>query len=1448
MATQSQTTFSLDDENITFFRLASILIDVGTNVLRNVLHTEHPEKTFTQALLNNQAHLTSLHRKKILNDQQKNMLFPVSGAADSSTFDISLLFILLRNICPNKVPKPPSGWKGLPANNDFSVGADILRLKEIRNVVVAHAFNTKISLYQYNTEVTKLKSVMHRLCKLVSNDFVLSTTTNIKKIEDHPLDCQAYLKVSNAVPCWYLELKTSMVNDKKDISNNLQEILESLKAVLQAVNTPSYLSVLLTALKDAEKVQLNNEEKLDKLMKLAYLNSEYVPRLRLNLQKWTKRLGKDIIVGRFLPKLLEGGVLNREDMRLVEAEDGQGEQVNRMFFIMTSKNDECVLKFCRCLRELHPILADLVETVTDEGHTTEEIIKSIENENIRLILDANFEEDTKSTTSAEILHATVAKKLESCQIEFERLKCMVPEVFKGSKYEKKDEVYVFTGLVRKEKDEDTYEMPGINVTQKPRLQDISVKMLHEILADRLKHTGIDPGKLLEVLTEEDINGEVFLQLQTDVMLTFFKKHFKVTLGIQTILTKIQRELSEENMRYDGEDTSTKWQETFRKFAQPASDTDVYKKGGVLTSSVSGSYNLIDPVHRFMATPKSFSVNQEQWLSKEMVKFAAACLNSRTNGTIHFGVEMSDEGDECRGEIKGIRVSNVDNVRKEFSFSLEKCFNKEQFGIVRKCTGNPQFIPVVEEDLKKMLFVVEVDVEPMSIYTKTELFAIMFPPYGPCKRSVFAYDSSLIKLTELDSDMEIQLLEETKELAETRKQREERAVQYTNSEYDLGFHLRRLVTKGNKYISDELFPVLFVGPLAKNMDMKFLEKNLDFVVDILGSLKAVFHFDGGDQLFHFVESKDGCSCFVLEPQNFDRRNIDDVRENLASGSKMPWIFCNGYKDADSPVLKIGEWNQERREGVQEAIRLLSHEIIPDGRAVIIFLLFEKTDDRETGDPMLEAAEEIFLKFKNQWIVVAENPGVAEKWKISLCKRKKVPKNVIAERFIIGLQWGNFNEIMKTVIKERKLETCYLPASFGECTMTAKDKIDKELDDLEILSCRQFVEEKSSMSADDLNTRKEDVEEEFYRGALVSWWNFLFEDQVVERWIFPKLLDNIRSKLKPKDFDEDQLVQTEILKHHAGAGGSTLARHVLWHFSQIRSDAADPKYRCCVIKKITKQTASQIEKFRRFKDEKANRLVIALLDNESDEKISDLLQKLHYLANKSENAGGLFCLLLIVKRASISVEKKASSSSDIVLTHQLSEEEIAWFDKKTKSLENYERHYDSGKIKLENLIAFNLMKQQFKKSYIKDIATRFYEDIHDDTEKCFLKCLAFINSYDMLFQPVPSSVFDHMMTALPAGHIPLEQLIRSPTPIGLTVPSRKKFLPCKEEFTWNVTASKALQTLLIKKSPEGQGYATGGLSIISQALAKELLDRIMISSEQSLYDVAMEVLKVVEQARM
>lgn len=140
MASAGVPTFPSTKETANYALLCRLLVDVGSQALRDTLDSIHPPVGPHTVLARHPEHaiLQSLKKEGVLNLTQWEKLYPtIPSSVSSADFDITLLMVLLRNIC-GLVP-PNTGWDSLPPAADVSKEANIARLKYYRNTVYGHA-------------------------------------------------------------------------------------------------------------------------------------------------------------------------------------------------------------------------------------------------------------------------------------------------------------------------------------------------------------------------------------------------------------------------------------------------------------------------------------------------------------------------------------------------------------------------------------------------------------------------------------------------------------------------------------------------------------------------------------------------------------------------------------------------------------------------------------------------------------------------------------------------------------------------------------------------------------------------------------------------------------------------------------------------------------------------------------------------------------------------------------------------------------------------------------------------------------------------------------------------------------------------------------------------------------------------------------------------------------
>lgn len=156
--------FPSTKETTNYARLCRLQVDVGSQVLRETFDRMHPPANLYAVLARPAVHATlqSLHRKKIINPTQWGKLYPpVAASISSRDFDITLLMILLRNIC-GMIP-PTTGWDDLPSATDVSPEADIARVKFYRNTIYGHAIQASVDDAAFNQYWTDIQHALVRL-------------------------------------------------------------------------------------------------------------------------------------------------------------------------------------------------------------------------------------------------------------------------------------------------------------------------------------------------------------------------------------------------------------------------------------------------------------------------------------------------------------------------------------------------------------------------------------------------------------------------------------------------------------------------------------------------------------------------------------------------------------------------------------------------------------------------------------------------------------------------------------------------------------------------------------------------------------------------------------------------------------------------------------------------------------------------------------------------------------------------------------------------------------------------------------------------------------------------------------------------------------------------------------------------------------------------------------
>lgn len=872
----------------------------------------------------------------------------------------------------------------------------------------------------------------------------------------------------------------------------------------------------------------------------------------------------------------------------------------------------------------------------------------------------------------------------------------------------------------------------------------------------------------------------------------------------------------QNFEERGEESfAEKFRETFRKFGCTVRESFYYRLKSALICDKARLSSLLQPIHKFV-NEKADLQGIPDWIANSAMPFIAACLNERTNGTIHFGIRQIPSENGVQGTVFGIPIEKNRIVRRFYAV-LQSTFYDDDYESVCKCVFQPQFIPVIgSKNSKENLFVVEIDVNPSSLFTGENVFFTRQKTGDDRKTKLmfFRLDKCSNEPT-LGNDKDIRKYIEMKsKISQDRKQQEEKPMDKRLTE-NLRQKFLNLFSAGLETLKDEIHPVLLLSPLEDNVDEDFVANNFQFLTDI--DPDVVFDFDSCSKkigIYNFVENAQKQFLKPLTTDSFDKsseeylNNKDEYivfQADLKDTPTKPWIFCNGHAPTEKEPLSRFQWKQHRAEGFKEAVRFYSSEI-PRERAVVIFMLLSKN-----YEVLLDAAEEIILKFKDHWMVFAENEEISNHWKKELVHRQCVDRKTLDNRCIIGIPWSQVNLMIKTVIGATQLDTSFIPSANGApCELT--NKIKSELFDLDILCVNECENELDFLKENDqVEVRRKMVEAEFFKGASVTWWNLWFkEDHVLKRCIHTRLLEMVKRACSKSDNEDQEKISIITLYHQPGAGGTTSAKQILW---ELRNE-----YRCAVVERISDSTCQQIIRLRTLNEQDKPKPPIILIDNDDEDKLSTLCSKLENCAEIASQRHEVFCVLLLCERRPNLLTLTYNRERSVLLRHELESVELNWFQKKGEFLKN--QHLNQNGENPQLLLSFNLLKENFSEKYRQEVIQQFVDNIKDEKEMSLLRYLSLMNSFDLDCKPVSISAFDLLMNDK------TQTLEKEP------IYRRKR--------GWEVNLTQPL-LVLINIGDGVQIRAKHKARIINQLFAKEILKYLQGKLKMKTSDITIEFLK-------
>lgn len=148
----------LSQTQLNFARFSIVCVDIIKLPLKDILNIFVKPNELDKNIKACQSLITGDH--KLSQDQKKKCCYNFYNVPDYSTFDITLLYKLIRHLCPTL--EPTNKWGNKPTITNLSVGDDVERIRELRNTYFAHSESAEISNDEFKQLWSDAKSMINR--------------------------------------------------------------------------------------------------------------------------------------------------------------------------------------------------------------------------------------------------------------------------------------------------------------------------------------------------------------------------------------------------------------------------------------------------------------------------------------------------------------------------------------------------------------------------------------------------------------------------------------------------------------------------------------------------------------------------------------------------------------------------------------------------------------------------------------------------------------------------------------------------------------------------------------------------------------------------------------------------------------------------------------------------------------------------------------------------------------------------------------------------------------------------------------------------------------------------------------------------------------------------------------------------------------------------------------
>ncbi|KAM7407901.1 hypothetical protein PAMA_003589 [Pampus argenteus] len=841
---------------------------------------------------------------------------------------------------------------------------------------------------------------------------------------------------------------------------------------------------------------------------------------------------------------------------------------------------------------------------------------------------------------------------------------------------------------------------------------------HQVRQWALSLNGVDDG-VAEILFQQDINGPSLLLLNvtdlTTIGVTFGPA--KLIIHSRDEVVKLKKEEPTSSTNQPGRPCKPypfyRYHDTYR-----------YVASSILDITESGASDLIEPCHEYKAFINTTDETKMSKFTDEVIRFAAACMNSRTNGTIHFGI--GDKPNYTHGQVLGVSVEDKEAYADELKISIDRYFEHKHKQAAQKCIKAPRFVGVLNRNRTSSdNCVIEVDIVPEFVICEENIYHTFSMNTNKDKKKAkgketdktetkpskqfFVRDGSssrnlLAPTTFAKPNEEYnQFVDSVAQLSQRRKQAEEKHLKVIKSS-NQGFKLREMITGGSLSLDKSHFDCYVI---VTNKSHPLQLESLGFLVEL--NPTAVLDFDPESAKCglqkHFEQQS---TVNVHLPAEYKiTEGVEDIANKLKLTRNTSWVFCNGGIKDEAPS-HIDQWLMDKGASVRDVISFLCRkDVLPNKRFLVIFLLFSTVSEKM--DPLAETFSTFWqeLRGTEQILCICDNEKAFTSWKDLMEARCGID---ISGRCVYELNFAEVNGTILSLLSKNRRSSRFLPCGGGSKVLLEK-KVERNLNTLDVLCMNQ---------CEGGNEDKIVIEENFYKGEKVSWWNFHFSEQPGSTpFIKRDKFDIIMKRVIPDLCSLRKACVLFNLMHVAGCGGTTLAMHTLW--------ALRESFRCAVLKDSNAdftEVADQVVKLLMYdREEQLPSVPVLLMIDDFDdmEKVYDLQQLIEKECMKKSIQSKSAQVILLNCMRSESSERPESTENSVFIGNNLSEVEQKQCEQKLIEIDKTHKN-------TETFYGFMFMKKNFKPEYIQGVVHNTLKSFNKNQKHAqLLSVLVLLNVY-------------------------------------------------------------------------------------------------------------------------